>query len=66
MSQHYNIEACLTEMLSRWLKTVNPPPSWKAIIDAVRAPAVGYYHLAKEIEQSVYGHSITDEGQVQG
>ena len=29
-------KAALIEVLEMWLKTVNPPPTWRAIIDAVR------------------------------
>ena len=29
-------KAALIEVLEMWLKTVDPPPTWKAIIDAVR------------------------------
>ena len=29
-------EAALIEVLKMWLRTVDPPPTWKAIIDAVR------------------------------
>ena len=28
--------ACLREMLTEWMKRVNPPPSWSAIIKAVK------------------------------
>ena len=29
-------EAALIEVLKMWLRTVDPPPTWKVIIDAVR------------------------------
>ena len=29
-------KAALIEVLKMWLRTVDPPPTWKAIIDAVR------------------------------
>ena len=30
-----NTQNCLREMLKIWLKKINPPPSWSAIIDAL-------------------------------
>lgn len=27
---------CLQRMLSKWLKLVNPPPTWRNLIDAVK------------------------------
>ena len=42
---------CLRELLRRWLSGVDPLPSWKALIAALRTPAVNYPALASEIEQ---------------
>lgn len=41
---------CLTEMLSLWLKQVNPSPTWTALITALKQPTVGLEQLAKQIE----------------
>lgn len=32
---HNNPHLCLLDMLEVWLKRVNPPPTWPAIIEAV-------------------------------
>ena len=29
-------QQCVREMIKRWLKQVNPPPSWKALADALK------------------------------
>ena len=41
---------CLTEMLSLWLKQVNPSPTWTALITALKQPTVGLGQLAEQIE----------------
>ena len=40
---------CLTELLEYWVR--NAPPSWRALIDALRAPSVGEKTLAGELEE---------------
>ena len=41
---------CLREMISEWLKSIDPPPTWSKLADAVKPfhPA-----MAKEIRDSV-------------
>ena len=39
--------ACLREMLKEWMKQVDPPPSWSAIIKAVKD--CGYRSLARTL-----------------
>ena len=34
-SDEEGVHDCLQEMLSEWLKRIDPPPSWKDIADAV-------------------------------
>jgi hypothetical protein len=41
---------CLTEMLSLWLKQVNPPPTWTALITTLKRPTVGLEQLAEQVE----------------
>ena len=48
---------CLTEMLTLWLKQVNPPPTWSALVMALRQPAVGERKVAQQIEEM---HISTD------
>ena len=41
----------LTDVISTWLKTVSPRPTWEALIDALRMPSVGEGVLANEIAE---------------
>ena len=34
-------EPCLLILLKHWLRNKNPPPSWKALADALKVPSVG-------------------------
>ena len=45
-----NLVDCLTEMLSIYLKRVTPKPSWRSIIAALKAKAVGELQRAQELE----------------
>ena len=44
-----NVEKCFTEMLTLWLKNVDPPPTWSAMIAALRDPAVGLKKLSDDV-----------------
>ena len=41
------VEDCLREMLEVWLKTIDPPPTWKALGDALKAEPVNEVALAE-------------------
>ena len=41
---------CLREMLSHWLRQVNPRPCWIAIVAALRTPFVDEPQLAQTLE----------------
>ena len=43
---------CFTEMLSAWLKRMNPPPTWETLVDALKSPTVGYEQLADTIQKT--------------
>ena len=54
-----NIEAqsddpkkCLLDTLKHWLKTVNPKPTWQALVDALRSCVVEENQLANSIEEN--------------
>ena len=34
--EEQGVRDCLSSMLSEWLKIVDPPPTWKNIVDAVQ------------------------------
>ena len=52
-----NIVDCLTEMLSVYLKRAKPEPSWRSIIAALKAKAVGESQLAEELEENYLSHN---------
>ena len=54
---HPNGDDCFREMLSEWLKSVEP--SWEELLAALRKPSVGYTQLAKKIAREF---GISDEG----
>lgn len=35
-SDEQKVDNCLRKMVSRWLRQVNPPPTWKDLVDAVK------------------------------
>ena len=41
---------CLRELITEWLKTVHPKPSWISLIDALRRKAVNEPKLAAVLE----------------
>ena len=41
---------CLREMIKCFLKQVNPKPTWKIVVDALKDKAVNYGQLAEAIE----------------
>ena len=45
---------CLREMLKRWLRRVNPHPTWKAVVDALKSVVVGEQWLAQQLEEALY------------
>ena len=63
MDKRDNIDNCFTEMLTHWLRQVNPPHTWSALADALRSPTVGYKELliAEQVE-SMYVADVSDSG----
>ena len=41
---------CLLEVLKKWLRRVNPYPTWKTIVDALKSIVVGEEKLAQKLE----------------
>jgi hypothetical protein len=50
---------CFTEMLTRWLKQVDPPPTWSTLVAALQDPTIKEGSLAEQVEskhrEAVYG-----------
>lgn len=54
--QHDNRDVtkrCFTDMLSEWLKMVDPIPSWEGLIAALKQPSIGHNKLATKVEKEV-------------
>ena len=49
-AQYHDPQDCLREMLMVWLKTIDPQPTWKALVNALRSRVVGEAKLADELE----------------
>ena len=62
-----DIGRCFIEMLTLWLKQVDPPPTWSALVAALKDPIIGYGDLAEQVEskyvhQSSKTSDVTDSG----
>ena len=60
-----DIERCFIEMLALWLKKVDPPPTWTAMVAALQDPTIGEGELAKELESKFVhpdSNDATDAG----
>ena len=42
---------CLTGVLRKWQSKTDPLPTWKAVIEALKAPALGEAVLANKLEE---------------
>ena len=41
---------CFCQVLKEWLKGINPPPTWHAMVNALKSPTVAQSHLAEQIQ----------------
>ena len=49
--RHSDFSDAMCEMLIHWLKTnVNPPPTWEAVVIALRSPLVNEMNVATQLE----------------
>jgi hypothetical protein len=51
------------EMLTRWLKQVDPPPTWTALVAALQDPTIEEGSLAEQVE-SKYVHQCSETSDV--
>ena len=49
-TQYTDPKDCLYSVLVEFLKQVEPRPTWRAIVDALRSPVVNLPHLARTVE----------------
>jgi len=41
---------CFCQVLKEWLKGIDPPPTWQAMVNALKSPTVAQHHVAEEIQ----------------
>ena len=70
--RHSDLEAmsgspqdCLESTMSKWLKRVDPPPTWQAIVAVLRSPLVDEKMKAKDLEER-FCLEISSVSRVQG
>ena len=51
-TQFSDLTDCLTEMCTKWLKRIDPPPTWDALANVVESPTVGEEHLAQQLRKT--------------
>ena len=49
--QHSDPQECLFEVLDEFVKQLEPQPTWRVIVEALKNPLIGHSRLAKEIER---------------
>ena len=52
-----NPDECFTELLTQWLRQVNPPPTWISMMTALRSPTVNLSAVAETVERE-YGLNL--------
>ena len=60
--QNSDPQECLIGVLDEFVKQVQPPPTWRVILEALRHPLIGQHRLAQEIESKYCPRLPTDDG----
>ena len=63
---HHVIEDCFTDMLSEWLKMIDPLPSWEGLIAALESPSVNQKDLASVVMNELGIPVETEDAQGKG
>ena len=50
---HHVTKHCFTDMLSEWLKMIDPLPSWEGLFAALEQPSVGRKDLVEVIKKEI-------------
>jgi len=45
-----NPSQCFRQVLKDWLQGVEPPPTWQAMVDALKSPTVAQYQVALSMQ----------------
>ena len=56
-TEHNQMSRCLLEMLTVWLKCMNPPPTWNILTEALKSPPVGERLLAQQVRDKYCTHN---------
>ena len=60
--QNSDPQECLFGVLDEFVKQVEPPPTWRVIVDALRNRLISQHRLAQEIENKYCPRPRTDDG----
>ena len=60
--RHSDPQECLIGVLDELVKQVEPPPTWRIILEALRNPLIGQHRLAQDIECKYCPRPPTDDG----
>ena len=60
--QNSDPQECLFGVLDEFVKQVEPPPTWRVILEALRNPLIGQHRLARDIESKYCPRPPTDDG----
>ena len=60
--QNSDPQECLIGVLDELVKQVEPPPTWRVIVEALRNPLIGHSRLAQQIESKYCPLPPTDDG----
>ena len=52
VNHRQDVKSCFREMLHNWLNRADPPPTWEALIEALKADSVGLPAVARTIEKA--------------
>ena len=44
------VDVCYTALLEHWLTKTSPPPTWEALVEALRTPVIKREDIAAHIE----------------
>ena len=47
-----DIGRCFIEMLTLWLKQVDPPPTWSVMVEALQDPIIGFGDIAEQVKNN--------------
>ena len=60
--QNIDPQECLFGVIDEFVKQVEPLPTWKVIVEALRNPLICQHRLAQEIESKYCPHLPTNDG----